>query len=452
MFPARRLLSLCLILAFALAAVLPSIADDLGQDRERYRNMLNLVSKDIEKNFYDPALKGLDWKALTEQARQKIDAATSPGAMLTAIYALTDKLQDSHTKFIPPSHVYRPLFGFEAKAFGDAVRIYQIKKGSAADKAGLRVGDRILDINGFGAERNSFDLMMLYFRYLRPVPAMKITYQRGSAPEANVVVEAKIKQDKAVVDLTTGIDLWELIEEYLYLPGRYDHSAQFPDGIGYMEVLDFGTEEVGIVHTLEKEKAVIVDLRGNGGGYQMALLELAGHFEPEATTMGDMVTRKKSEPLKIKPHKPNFAVPMVILVDSRSASASEMFARHFQRTGRATIVGDRSSGRVNSSLFFPEELGTSRVVMFGAQIAVGKVVFPGGEELEHNGVKPDVPCLPGESDLSEHRDPCMFKAVSVARQKIGLPPELPSATSEQVAAVAARIAADKQKRLDEQKD
>ena len=56
------------------------------------RMMLNVVSKDIEKNFYDPTMKGLDWKGMTEQAKQKIDSAQSVAEMKRAIFAELDRV------------------------------------------------------------------------------------------------------------------------------------------------------------------------------------------------------------------------------------------------------------------------------------------------------------------------------------------------------------------------
>ena len=132
----RRLVVLTLL---ALAS-LPVLGQDMKLERDRMQAMLKIVSQNIEKNFYDPNLKGLDWKALSSAAEARINDAKTPGEMLTAIFALVDKLKDSHTQFSPPSYVHRPLFGFEAKAFGEEIRIYQIKSGSAAANAGLQIG------------------------------------------------------------------------------------------------------------------------------------------------------------------------------------------------------------------------------------------------------------------------------------------------------------------------
>src|SRR4051812_13437388 len=119
-------ISVFTVLLIFLALAMPSqsfAGDDLRLDRENMRNILNVVSKDVEKNYYDATLHGLDWKSLTAEARKKIDEATSVSAMVTAIFSLVDKLKDSHTLFNPPGRVNRPLFGFVGKPIGQDIFI-----------------------------------------------------------------------------------------------------------------------------------------------------------------------------------------------------------------------------------------------------------------------------------------------------------------------------------------
>ena len=330
---------------FLLISTALSAQDNLvsGLDRERMRSMLKVVAGDIEKNYYDPALHGLDWKALTAQAEQRINQAKTPSEMITAIFLLVDKLKDSHTFFLPPSRVNRPLFGLNAKMFGDEARIYDLKPKGAAAAAGLQMGDRILEINGYRPQRKDFDNAMLYYRILHPLPKWKITYARGASPPQTVVVEAKIKTGTRALDLTSEENIERYLTENFGESEKY-FSSMLEDDIGYLQVPSFSGETV-LLGNLQKPKAVILDLRGNPGGSTDALAEFAGHFEPQPVTMADMVGRKKREPIKVKSRGPNYSVPLVILVDSRSSSAAEIFARHFQRTGRATVVGDRSSGK-----------------------------------------------------------------------------------------------------------
>jgi len=77
------------------------------------KDILSVVSKEIEKNYFDSQLKGLDWKGLTAQAKEKIEKAGTVSDMVTAIFALVDKLQDSHTIFSTGTR--GDQFGFNAR-------------------------------------------------------------------------------------------------------------------------------------------------------------------------------------------------------------------------------------------------------------------------------------------------------------------------------------------------
>jgi carboxyl-terminal processing protease len=115
---------------------------------------------------------------------------------------------------------------------------------------------------------------------------------------------------------------------------------------------------------------------------------------------------------------------MVILVDSQSASAAEMFARHFQRVKRAIVIGDKTSGAVVASKTFSEQLGAERVVPFAIQISTSKIMFPDNENLEAKGVQPDQMCVPTGEELRSNRDLCYTVAMHTLAKQLGinLPP------------------------------
>ena len=69
------------------------------------------------------------------------------------------------------------------------------------------------------------------------------------------------------------------------------------------------------------------------------------------------------------------------------------------------------------------QIGTDQLVPFGVQVGMARIVFPDGGELEKNGVTPDVSCLPSGKEMREERDVCLWKAVAMAREKLGLPPD-----------------------------
>ena len=419
-------------LLFVLTVLSLGSAQEMSRlDHERMRYMVRNTSSEVAKNFYDPTMKGLDWKALSAEAEQKVDNAKSMSEAITIISMLVDKLQDSHTKFVPPNRVNRPLFGFEAKMFGDEARIYSIKPGGAADQAGLKRGDRIVQIFNYRPDRKNFDQALVYYRRLHPMPELKISYQRGNDAPQTVTVVARVKKGTMKEDIASD-------ENYeRYLVENFDESEKyfygnFDGDIAYMQLPSFDAESLPSPD-FGKPKAFVLDLRGNPGGSVNTLGEFAGRFEAKEGVLANMVGRKKTEPVKIKPHGGRLNIPIFILVDSRSSSASEMFARYFQKTGQAKVIGDATSGRVNASRYFNESVGTDQSqIQYGLQISVSRVAFEDGEELEHHPVVPDYPCLPSEADLRAQGDPCLKKAVALARKAAGRMEELPDTVASQV--------------------
>ncbi len=257
-------------------------------ERDRMKSILQNVSQEIEKNFYDPQMHGLDWKALTAQARERIEKAKSAGEMLTAIFVLVDKLKDSHTFFIPPPRAVKALFGFEAKPFGDEIRIYKLKKDGAAAAAGLQLGDRLFSINGYPVERRSFDLLMLYLRRLRPVAVMDFVYSRGNEPPQQMRVQGKMKEEPIMKDLTTLESIYNLLAEMK--EEEYARRASYEGDIGYVNLRTFAVESdlaEGALDALKKSRAYIIDLRGNTGGGVDTLAAFASHFVEQPTVMAD---------------------------------------------------------------------------------------------------------------------------------------------------------------------
>jgi C-terminal peptidase prc len=410
-------------IALLLLSVLSTnifVAAQIEYQRARAKMMLDVVAKEVAKQYYDAGLRGLDWKTLVSESRARIDKASTDGEMMAVIYSLLQKLQDSHTLFLPPTQTAQPRFGFKAKPFGDEVRVYELKKKGPAERAGLQLGDRILLVNGFRAERASFDLLEFYLRLLRPVTAFDLVITRDGLTTQKLRIEADMKSGKQLMDLTTaGTDFWELVREAedWEKEHEYAHYGVNDDKIGYLQLASFNGDKDwlhGLVKKVSRAEALIIDLRGNPGGAIDTLAYFAGFFTPQPLTMADMVGRKGPEPLKVKPQNPNFTGPVYVLVDSQSASAAETFARHLQRLTRAVVVGDKTSGRVTVARVFPFQLGTEQIVPYAVEITVARMVFPGDEQLEKVGVTPDQLCIPTPDDLKNQRDACRQLAASLA--------------------------------------
>ncbi|HET7107476.1 MAG TPA: S41 family peptidase [Candidatus Acidoferrum sp.] len=148
------------------------------------------------------------------------------------------------------------------------------------------------------------------------------------------------------------------------------------------------------------------------------MLRLIGNVMDHNVTVGTKVMRKTNSPLVAKSRgKKAYAGKIIVLVDGRSASASEIFARTMQLERRATVIGDRTAGSVMEALFYPHHfLGSSYSAPpdYGAEISHADILMSDGKSLEHTGVIPDTKMVPTGNDLSANRDVVLSYAVSLA--------------------------------------
>src|SRR5438270_8056543 len=168
-----------------------------------------------------------------------------------------------------------------------------------------------------------------------------------------------------------------------------------------------------------KHKALIIDLRQNGGGSEDTMKAyLAGIFDHDVK-IGDRVTRNATKPILTKSHSHNaFSGKVVVLVDSNSASASELLARVVQLEKRGTVIGDHSPGSVMEAKHYHYEQGMDTVIFFGASITEANILMTDGNSLEHTGVTPDELVLPGAADLASGSDPVLAHAAGACGVKL----------------------------------
>ena len=177
-----------------------------------------------------------------------------------------------------------------------------------------------------------------------------------------------------------------------------------------------------MIDKVKKHKTLILDLRGNGGGYEETLLALIGSVFDHDVKVGDLTRRKEKKEMMAKSRRNEaFAGKILVLIDSESGSASELFARVVQLEKRGTVIGDRSAGAVMRSRFYARTLGIDTVIPYGVSITDADIIMTDGKSLERVGVEPDELKLPSPSDLAAKRDSVLAHALSLVG--INLTPE-----------------------------
>ena len=394
-------------------------------DRDRAQGILQVIANEVKKHYYDPKFHGVDWDATVADAKQKIAKETSFNMSMAHIAAALGTLNDSHTFLLPPQHAYRMEYGFQYGMVGDRCFVTRVRPKSDAEAKGLKAGDEILALNGFQVSRDSLWKMQYVYSVLRPQPALRLTVSDPSGAQRQFTIATKFQFRKKVLDLTTGSDIWDLVrqdetEDHL-LRARYEEYGHQLIALKVPEFLFSQSEVQNMVHKARKFPNLIVDLRGNPGGSVDTLKWLVGGMFDKELKIADRVGRKETKPEIAKPQHDPFSGKMVVLVDARSASAAELFAKIMQLEKRAVVVGDRSAGAVMESKHYEEHMGTDTVIFYGASITEWDLLMSDGKSLEHVGVTPDEVVLPTGRDLAEGRDPALARAAELLG--VNIPPE-----------------------------
>lgn len=390
-------------------------------DRDRARIILRNIQREIEKHHYDPDFHGIDLEKRFAQAQAQLDQARTLGQLFGFVASAVLDLKDSHTWFLPPPRTVRVEYGWRVQAFGDACRVTAVKPGSDAEAKGLRPGDRILAVNGFALARENLRLFQYRYYILQPETSLRLLVEDAAGRQREIEVAGEVETQKRQLDLadSDGIDFWELVRDAQN--GSWEHETVSLDCDGcektvlYWRMPSFTGDVQDIqrlFHRVRKHDALILDLRGNGGGRVDLLSRFLGYLFDHDVEVARLEGRKPQKPIVAESHGDQvFGGDLVVLVDSQSASAAELAARILQLEERGTVLGDRTAGAVLLSRTHSLTLGRERrVVPYAIQVSEADVVMPDGNRLEGSGVVPDELLLPTAEDLAADRDPVLARA------------------------------------------
>lgn len=422
----RRLPFLVLGIAtclFSLAAwTVPTQAQSLSSfDRERCRQMLDTLKADIKKNYYDKDFHGLDLDSHFKAAEEKLKTATSLGQALGIVAQTLLDFNDSHVFFLPPGRVAKVEYGWQMQMIGDKCFVSAVKPGSDAEAKGLSVGDQIYSIDGFEPSRETFWKLRYYYYSLRPKAGIRVVVLDTSGKQREVTAMAKVETGKLVKDVSgdrTGNDIFDEIRESENESRlRRNRLVSLGNELAIWKMPGFDQEPSKIdeiMGDVKKHKNLILDLRGNGGGYVVTMERLVGFLFDHDVKIADLKGRKEMKPMIGKTRGSGiYTGKIVVLIDSSSASAAEIFPRVLQIEKRGTVIGDRSAGAVMQALQYSHMSGVDIGAFYGASITNADVIMTDGKSIENVGVTPDELLLPTGADLKAQRDPVLARAAAL---------------------------------------
>jgi C-terminal processing protease CtpA/Prc len=386
--------------------------------------MLKNVKDAIKKNYYDPNFHGVNLDETFKAADEKINQATSNGQVFGIIAQAVRSLNDSHTYFLPPQHSMRISYDWQIQMIGDHCYIMAVKPGTDAE-AKLKPGDILHVMDGYKVTRENFELLSYLYNALQPRPSLSLVVQSPGEQPRKVDFNATTRQGKKALDLRSygATDYNDLVREAQEYRHIYEHRFKgFGDDLYIWKMPEFNMPVLRVNEFMEnanKYKALILDLRGNPGGYVDTLLQLIGDLFDHDVKLGDKKQRKDTKPIVAKTRGHDvFTGQLIVLVDNGSASAAELLARVAQIEKRGIVIGDRSAGAVMESRHYPFEIGEGNVTYYGASITDADIIMTDGASLEHAGVTPDKLMLPTGAALRDQLDPVLSYAASLAGVKL----------------------------------
>ena len=403
------------LLVSAQAQQQPPKLDSLNAGR--IKQMLHDAYSEVKKNYYDTAYHGQDWDSRYREFDEKLKQISSLGQGFSMVAALMMTLDDSHTFFIPPQRPVRVEYGFRLQMVGDRAFISRVRPGTEAESK-LHPGDEVIAYNRYNVTRDALWKMNYYYNRLAPLGGSDLVLKSPDGQQREEKVIAKTLQLKRVMDLTQGSDIWQLIRD----EENQDHNDRqryYEMGdvlIWKMPQFDLDDNDVDRMFGIaRKHKTLILDLCENPGGAILTLERMLGNVFDHDVKIADRVGRKELKPQLAKSRgKDTLNGKIIVLIDSGSASAAELFARVMQLEKRGTVLGDRSSGAVMESRHYSESQGAETKVFYSFSITDANLLMADGKSLEHTGVTPDEIVLPTGKDLADAKDPALSRAAQLA--------------------------------------
>lgn len=415
--------SFCLLAtACALVPVAGSSQQYAKSDRRLAESMLRDADADLQRHYYDAKFHGIDWPARVQEARKKIATASSMDDAVSEIAALLDSLHDSHTSLVLPPRTQVHDYGFQMEMIGDRCYVVRVRAGGDAEKKGLKQGDEVKAVNGYPVSRQDFRRLVYIVNVLRPQPELRLTLADAAGGEPQLEVKTRFQASTVSrYFLHQGINVLvrdaaarrEILRPRYFEKGNDLLVVKIPE-------FAFSASEVDtMVGKMRAHRGVVLDLRGNPGGYAVTLDRLLGGLFQNDLKIFDRVGRGETKSVSATgSHRDAFTGRLAVLIDSESASASELLARVVQLERRGFIVGDRSSGSVMEARLYPHQIALDSIVSYAISVTDADLVMTDGKSLEHVGVEPDIVVLPTSQDLANDRDPALAKAVGLVGAKL----------------------------------
>lgn len=344
------------------------------------------------------------WEAWDIVHEQYVDQPVDDTALMRgAIRGMMEALGDQHSSYMDPDEFQQaniPMdgeyegIGAYVDTTGEYLTITSPMPGSPAEEAGLKSGDTIIKVDG--EDMTGVDGNLVLRRILGPAGTKVIL----------TVVREGVDQPFDVTITRAKITLKSV--EYKMLE----------DNIAYIQMTSFGEDTTGDLKAAlkdlmaKKPKGLILDLRNNGGGYLKTAIEVVSQFVPKGVVMYEEYGDGTKDTYNAMSGGMATEIPLVVLVNEGTASASEITAGAIQDYERGTLVGVTTYGKgsVQNWIELKNKQGAVRVT-------IARWLTPKERQIHQVGLSPDVEVKLSDEDIEAKRDPQLDKAIEILHQE-----------------------------------
>lgn len=416
--------------ALACLLLAPSGAARRGEYASTPEGRLRIFDEvwgQVSERYFDPSFQGVDWTGVRVELRPRAAAARDETELYEVLRRMLGHLRDPHTRVYAPGestdwriHRYVSI-GVAVRELAGRVVVTDVERDSAARRAGLRAGDTVLALDGVAApllvtrgasEQGSSSpasarLSAVSHLFDGPRDSyVRVTFARAGEKRER---EATLRREPR-----TRLPSFDVVEE--------EHDVR---------VVRFNifTPEVAAQFTralrrdLKDARALVIDLRENGGGETQSMADLASTLLPAGLSLGRFTDRTGA--VWLEPYTraalvstadsfERFGRPVVLLTGARTASAAEVFAATLRETNRAFVIGEATCGCV---------LGIRRRHRLpdGGILDISEMDYhtAAGTRLEGAGLRPDISVAPTLEDIRRQRDRALERALEILQDAKG---------------------------------
>ncbi len=337
----------------------------------------------IKNNYYCPDMNKQNWAKWKKRYIHKIK--TQEDAYV-AINSMLASLDDSYSKFLSQeefqeqnSAINSKLYGIgiNIASFAGKIYIANVIENAPAYNADVKTGDIILKINNTNTNGVSIYEVAKIIRGQVNQP-ITLELLRGSEKLTKTIKRQEIK--------IKTVEAKKLTDDIGYI--------RISSFIGYDTPKDF----VLALNKLSDTKGLIIDVRGNSGGLFQNAIVISNLFMEKGTIVSVLARKGKNNVYSAKNEGCIYKNPLVILIDSNSASSSEILASALHDNKRAVLIGTKTYGKglVQKVFSMPNKTGMN--------LTIARYLTPGGADINKNGIKPDYTVTLSHDDFINNND------------------------------------------------